>query len=179
MPNPNLFANQMPMQQPMMPPDALPPWWVNPWLGHAMNNAGMGQNGPQNQNQQQSTRQKQASLIGRVVNSPNDITPDDIPTNGMPAIFPMADGSGIMVKALGNDFKVQDAIYVLQQPAPVEQKPSEFEMLMQRLTQIESAIASMAQQPTQKVKFEQSNDQHSKSGKKKEEYNNVNDSATD
>lgn len=170
MPNPNLFANQMPMQQPMMPLDAPPPWWVNPWLGHAMNNAGMGPNGPQNQNQQR-TQPKQSSLIGRVVNSPNDITPDDIPTNGMPAIFPMTDGSGIMVKALGNDFKVQDAIYVLQTPAPAEQeqKPNEFEVLMQRLNQIETMIAAMAQNSVQL----------SKSGKKKEENKDGNDTATD
>lgn len=60
-------------------------------------------------------------LVGRLVFSPDQITPQEIPTDGTPAIFPLDDGSAIYVKTFQPDGTFGEYKYVLEKPKDPKQ----------------------------------------------------------
>lgn len=60
-------------------------------------------------------------LVGRLVFSPDQITPQEIPTDGTPAIFPLDDRSAIYVKSIKPDGSgFAEYRYVLDKPVEIE-----------------------------------------------------------
>lgn len=59
-------------------------------------------------------------LVGRLIFSPDQITPQEIPTNGTPALFPLNDGSCIYAKSLQPDGTFAEWRYVLDKPVETE-----------------------------------------------------------
>lgn len=82
----------------------------------------------------------------RVIFSPEQIAPQEIPTNGTPALFPLSDGSKIIARALTGNGTFDERIYVLQ-PRNVqtneETVPSEFDQIMNRLGNIEENLGNI------------------------------------
>lgn len=72
---------------------------------------------------QQPQRPQLSPIPVRVVFSPEQISPQEIPTNGTPAIFPLNDGSRIIVKSLLPSGDFGEMIYVPEVPTPVEPQP--------------------------------------------------------
>lgn len=94
---------------------------------------------------QPTNRPMGSNIPVRVVFSPDQISPQEIPTDGSPAIFPLNDGKSIIVRFLGQNGMFEESVYTLQpknmpndssQPAP----PSEFEQVMMRLGSIEQNL---------------------------------------
>ncbi len=75
----------------------------------------------------------------RVVFSPEQINPQEIPTNGTPALFPLSNGSKIIARSLSSNGMFEERNYVLQQE---DQNPqnNEFEQVMTRLGNIENSL---------------------------------------
>ncbi len=108
------------------------------WNGRNNMNMGVNQNpyvgGPiANRNQGSFS-----SIPVRVVFSPEQIAPQDIPTNGTPAIFPLNDGSKIVVRSMLGNGLFDEKVYVLQQNS--QQQASEFDQVMMRLSGIENSL---------------------------------------
>lgn len=102
-------------------------------------------------------------LAGRVVESPRDIMPDEVPMNGSLALFPMKDLSVIYAKAW-TDHGIDTVPYVPEQPVQTQPAPNavyipeEFKAdVFGRLDKIEQALAALAAKPTSKKKEEQPN----------------------
>lgn len=79
----------------------------------------------------------------RVVFSPEQIAPQEIPTNGTPALFPLSDGSCIIARSLLGNGRFDERVYVLQprnQQNNDQNQVSEFEQVMKRLENIESSL---------------------------------------
>lgn len=122
----NMFGSSAP--QPMMNMDQRPMNW----------NGGM-QQSPQ-------PRPQLSPIPVRVVFSPEQISPQEVPTDGRPAIFPLSDGSRIIVKSLLPNGMFDEQIYV---PQPRPQQPviqenlsngSSLEQFEQRLSAIEGSL---------------------------------------
>lgn len=89
------------------------------------------------------------SIPVRVVFSPEQISPQEIPTNGMPAIFPLNDGSKIIVKSLLPNGMFDEQVYIPEpksQPQPVAQgivqnnQPNPMEQLLSRMDSFEATL---------------------------------------
>lgn len=79
----------------------------------------------------------------RVVFSPEQIAPQEIPTNGTPALFPLNDGSCIIARSLLENGRFDERVYVLQTNNASENQQSqnsEFEQVMKRLGNIEESL---------------------------------------
>lgn len=61
-------------------------------------------------------QQSASTLIGRVVNSEQEIRPNEVPMNGTPGIFPINGGKHILVKVWGADGTITDYRYTLEEP---------------------------------------------------------------
>ena len=102
----------------------------------AMNN-GYQQQGPtlQSMNQSQIT-----PVFGKWIDSPNEITPKDVPMDGTIALFPSRKGDVIYAKA----WDANGAIATIEfQPVKSEQseaQPSEYGAIMEKLTRIEERL---------------------------------------
>ena len=97
-----------------------------------------GQMQPQQQPQQlfprQQAYQQQPGLIGRIVQTQNDIMPGDIPMNGVPCYFPIQDGSAIYMKAWNADGTIATRAYVQAQPPKAE--PTQMDRIESMLIQL-------------------------------------------
>lgn len=60
------------------------------------------------------------SIPGRVVQSPNDIMPGDVPMNGTPCFFPMGDGSAVLMKVWNPDGTIGTIRFLPEEAAPKE-----------------------------------------------------------
>lgn len=129
----------------------------NSWLGSVNQ-----QNLPMNQNQMMSQQNSMinpaqmqniitgnqmanviSSLQGRVVNSPQDIVPGEIPMNGTRSVFPAYDGSRIYVKYWDNNAQLQTDVYVLeQQIQPQQANYNGLDEILNRLSNIESMLTA-------------------------------------
>lgn len=82
-----------------------------------------------------------SSLPGRVVFSPDQISPQEIPMNGSPALFPLSDGKTIIVKALLPSGMFDEQRFVLEmepvQNESTEPVESEFDQVMKRIDTLE------------------------------------------
>lgn len=87
------------------------------------------------------------SLMGRMVNNPQEIRPNEIPMDGNVSFFPSTDGSYIYAKFWGPDGNIQTRVFVPEQMTSVEepQGPSEFEQVMTRLEKIEQMLTNRGQ----------------------------------
>ncbi len=104
-------------------------------------------------------RGAQQTIPVRVVFSPEQIAPQEIPTNGTPALFPMSDGSCIIAKSLLPNGMFDERVYTLApRNGNAQNQPSEFDQVMNRLGSIENSLkavindlygAPKMQQPTQ------------------------------
>lgn len=56
-------------------------------------------------------REQVPSLLGRVVNSAAEITPQEVSMSNVPSLFPLADGSAIIAKQWSNDGTIQTIRY--------------------------------------------------------------------
>lgn len=115
--------------------------------GMNVNRGTMNWNGPV-QSYQPQPRSQLSPIPVRVVFSPEQISPQEIPTNGMPAIFPLNDGSRIIVKSLLPNGTFSEAVYVPEITAPVEpqhqqpqiQQTNPVEEMSKRLEVVEERI---------------------------------------
>lgn len=169
MSNVNLFGNQtgnmsypVPFNQPQQVPN--PYWNANPYL----NNVTAANSQPV-LNQPSVNRRAGSGFSGKIITNFNEILPEEVPSNGAPAIFPLADGSGILVKALDSNYNMQNQFYVKQEintGTEGNEQPTEAQMILQRLERIESILSS----------YDSGNHSNAKSGgkqtQKKEEVKN-------
>lgn len=95
-------------------------------------------------------------LMGKVVNSLNEITASDVAMDGSMSYFPSADGSTIVAKKWGSNGLIETSLYSLQidnpnNVTPKVEKPvlalsdevtEWFEKVSNRLDNIEKAIAT-------------------------------------
>lgn len=106
-----------------------------------------------------------SALPGRVVFSPDQISPQEIPTNGCPAIFPLSDGKTIIVKALLPNGMFDEQRFVLDEPVMTEEAPkeSEFDQMMRRIDALEenfnNALKNLPLQGNQSKKVVAKNEQ--------------------
>lgn len=83
-------------------------------------------------------------LLGRVINSTEDIMANDVPTDGSSGFFPLADGSAIIKKTLNADWTTKTTKYIVEPEEPEEPKPSEIEELKEWL---DERLKSLTPQP--------------------------------
>ena len=88
---------------------------------------------------------QQAGLCGRIVNSVEEVTANDVPMNVPFAIFPKSDGSEIYIKSWSANGLIQTVTYKPQLDGKQNELPKEdtatlFAPIMERLDQIESKI---------------------------------------
>ena len=88
---------------------------------------------------------QQAGLCGRMVNSVEEVTANDVPMNAPFAIFPKADGAEIYIKSWGANGLIQTVTYKPQLDGKQNELPKEdtetlFAPIMDRLDQIEAKI---------------------------------------
>ncbi len=109
------------------------------WSGQ--NNMGMNQQ-PYYSNFVTRTQNHSSNNIPvRVVFSPEQIAPQEIPTNGTPALFPLSDGSCIIAKSLQPNGMFEERVYALvPKNQNGQQQVSEFDQVMSRLGNIENSL---------------------------------------
>lgn len=102
---------------------------------------------PQNNFPAQSTQQTQdAHIGGRVVNSHDEIVPNEVPMNGAVSYFPLSDYSCIYAKKWDSNGNIQTAKYVLDMPAMSGESPEALpgndilNQVLERLNSIESKL---------------------------------------
>ena len=88
---------------------------------------------------------QQAGLCGRIVNSLDEFTPNDVPINAPLAIIPKADGSEVYIKSWSANGLIQTVTYKpkidgKQNELPKEDTTTLFAPIMERLDQIEAKI---------------------------------------
>lgn len=82
-------------------------------------------------------------LAGKIINSLQDVRPNEIPTDGSPSLFPASDFSCIFVKAWGQDGNIQTVKYVPENQN--QQSSNEFNLLMAKLNELEEFLQSNGQ----------------------------------
>lgn len=81
---------------------------------------------------------RQSGLTGRVVKSPEEITPQEVPTDGTMAFFPASDGSCVYGKRWMPDGSISTSRFV---PDGSEQrKPDRLEVMGQRMDELFSIV---------------------------------------
>ena len=74
----------------------------------------------QMQPQQQMAQNQQQFLSGRFVRDISEVTPQEVPMNGSPSIFPVSDASAIYVKTWDNSGNIITVRYVKEEPKTQE-----------------------------------------------------------
>lgn len=123
-----------PQGQPMQQPD----YW-NQMYG--------GRNNPFDAMRQQ---QRISAIPGRMVQSEQDIKPNDVPMDGSVALFPTSDMSCVYGKAWNGNGQIITVRYVPEQPQQADQTPQKDpfqEMVDSRLTAIEEALSKLTSKP--------------------------------
>lgn len=104
----------------------------------------MGYGNPQQVQPQQPQQMQTPGMFGRMITKPEDITPADVPTTGIPAYFPIQDGSAIYMKQWNSNGKIDTTRYVQE---VVEEKPKEeptapiLAEILDRLSKIEKTLS--------------------------------------
>lgn len=81
------------------------------------------------------------TIFGRVINSENDITPNEVPMDGSVSLFPMADYSKIFAKQWNPDGTIKTTVFVIDaQPDSATQSQSFEDEMRDRLDHLESLI---------------------------------------
>ena len=81
-------------------------------------------------------------LSGKIITNLQEVRPNEVPMDGSAGIFPMNDFSSIYVKAWGQDGNIQTIKFIPDVTAnkAVDQEPSEFDKIMERLQAIENLL---------------------------------------
>lgn len=86
-------------------------------------------------------------LYGRVVASPDDIMPNEVPMDGTPSLFPKEDFSCIYGRKWMPDGRIVPVTFVPQVETPVDPEPNQngasLEEVLSRLSDIESLLKSL------------------------------------
>lgn len=88
--------------------------WIPPLANQPISTA------PINVNQQQAQPQTMIGIRGKIVNTADEITPQDVPMDGSSAIFPIADGSAIVLMKWEANGSIKPIRYV---PEKIEETP--------------------------------------------------------
>lgn len=87
-------------------------------------------------------------MNGKMVASPEDIRPNDIPMDGSISFFPLKDGTAIYAKQWTGNGTIATAVYKLDTPPPEPKQPTVEEQILTRLDSIEQLLC--AKQPAAK-----------------------------
>lgn len=81
-------------------------------------------------------------IPGKMVNSPQDIVPQEVPMDGSAAVFPSSDLSCIYLKAWGSDGLIKTFRYVPEVPEEAKKSPEATfqETILERLNSIEELV---------------------------------------
>lgn len=134
-------------------PNNQPVYNGQPYMGYSPNygsyNAApqpyAAQSGPVYQQPQgptlQSMNQNQPTpIFGKWVDSPNDITPRDVPMDGTVALFPARNGDTIYAKAWDSTGNIATIEFHPVQNDSGSAKSSEFDTIMEKLNKIEERL---------------------------------------
>ena len=99
-----------------------------------------------------------ALIAGRFIDQTSEIRAQDIPTNGIPALFPMNDQSMIVAKYWDANAEIKTVIFrrddsaIVEQaisPQPVIQKPQDpLELILSKLDNFDKRIRSIEEKQT-------------------------------
>lgn len=90
-------------------------------------------------------------LLGRYVQSAQDIRPNEISMDGNKSFFPMPDGSCIFVKSWGADGTIKTTVYVPEKQEDAAQKPSnDYAKILNRLDSIQELLKKGGYKPQRK-----------------------------
>lgn len=87
------------------------------------------------------------TISGRVVSSPNEITPNEIPMDGTVSLFPTSDYSTIYAKAWNTNGQIETVKFVVSKPEEVTTEKSDggtkaaLDAINARLDKIEKAVS--------------------------------------
>lgn len=83
-------------------------------------------------------------IYGRQIRSVTEIVPDDVPMNGLPAYFPLADESKIYVKRWDTNGRIVEDVYIRQEtPAPVTAAQEQPDTKPDVLSSIDKRLSAM------------------------------------
>lgn len=98
--------------------------------------------------QTQSPVQIPSGLYGRVVTSPDDIMPNEVPMDGTPSFFPKGDFSCIYGRKWMPDGRIVPVTFVPQIETPADPQPNQnggqIEEVLSRLSDIETLLKSFS-----------------------------------
>lgn len=124
--------------------------YINPYLFSNPYISGNGNNmqaQPMSYPQPQSNFQQAAGIAGRYVNDFNEITANDVPMNGSPAIFAKNDRSEIQMREWSPNGQIVSTVYRAVAPtaeAPAEQpfdpRADLLEPILERINQLENKL---------------------------------------
>lgn len=101
-------------------------------------------------------------LVCRFVESPDEIMPVDVPSNGDPAFFVKRDFTAIYAKAFNNRGTIDDVVYApvkQEKPEDIQRaKDEEFkQMVMSKFNVLENLITSLLASPVSEQSSDDSN----------------------
>lgn len=160
MPSPPMYGYSNPMT------NTVPVYnYANPGMYYGMPNYGYSnqQTVPVNQNNMQSSKSAQTPIRGRVVNSFDDIVPNEVPMDGSWSFFPRSDGQAIVAKAWKSDGTIQTNVYDVHKEEPVETNAQNsqaeiYNDILNRLDRIEKSLKQKRYYPSQPKKEGQGNE---------------------
>lgn len=97
---------------------------------------------PSNSNYGPITTVRPSSIPGRTIFSPEQISPQEIPTTGEMAYFPASDGTYVIARCQLPNGQFGERRYVLEQPQ--QKQNSEFEQVMAQLNTIQISLNKIA-----------------------------------
>ena len=116
-----------------------------PYYGPNMPNLSAASWNPQtNPNQNMVLTPRPGMLNGRIINSPNDIRPNEVSMDGLPSVFPMGDGSCVYVKYWDANGMIQTICYRATQPQQTNQNQGTPD-ISTRLDNIEKLLLLLTQ----------------------------------
>lgn len=80
------------------------------------------------------------AIQGKIINDPNEITPEDVPMNGSISYFPKKDGSMIIAKAWNRNGGIDTCIYVPLETENKNETNDQYENICSRLDKIEKML---------------------------------------
>lgn len=110
---------------------------------------------PQQYQQYQPTWQPR-QIQGRTVSSPDEITVQDVPSDGSLALFPSSDGSCIYGKRWESNGSISTCVYVQQQVET--ERPDRIQNISDKLDQALAYLAGMQAGKHRRVKDEPADD---------------------
>lgn len=90
-------------------------------------------------------------MNGKVVASPEDIRPNDIPMDGSVSFFPLKDGTTIYAKQWTGNGTIATAVYKLDVPPQEPKQPTAEEQILTRLERIEQMLCGKQPAPKEET----------------------------